>query len=131
MNSSPRPATTAYCLVRAGRLELAWPAALSLLLVSSSGAWQVPDRLLTRDAARYFELTATQLRALTGVESSWNEYRDSAKQRADRIEAEIDQETRRSNLDPAALGQRYVDWKPSAANRKRDGRDRWLTRVVS
>ena len=61
-----------------------------------------------RDAVRYFELTANQLTALTGIDASWLEYRASATERADRIAVEIEQETRRVTLDPAALGQRYV-----------------------
>ena len=118
--------------MRACRLDPWCLAVLSLLLVSSSAAAQAPpDRLLVRDAVRYFELTANQLTALTGIEASWLEYRASATERADRIAMEIEQETRRVNLDPAALGQRYVDWKPSAASRKPDACGLWLTRALS
>ena len=95
--------------MRSGRLDPRCLAVLALLLVSSSAAAQAPDRLLMRDAVRYFELTPNQLTALTGIDASWLEYRASATERADRIEVEIDQEARRVNLDPAALGQRYVE----------------------
>ena len=62
-----------------------------------------------RDAVRYFELTANQLTALTGIDASWFEYPASATERADWIGMEIEQETRRVNLDPSVLGHRYVE----------------------
>jgi hypothetical protein len=46
-----------------------------------------------RDAVGYFELTASQLAALTRIDASWLEYRAGATERADRIAMEIEQET--------------------------------------
>ena len=86
-----------------------WLLVPSLVLLSSSTEAQVPERLLARDAVRYFELTAEQVKALTGIHASWLDYCAKATQRASRIETEIDVKAQGEKYDPVVRSQRYAE----------------------
>ena len=83
--------------------------ALSFLLLSNLSDAQVPERLRARDAFRYLELTAEQVKTLTTIRAPWVKYRADATQRAGSIEAAIKSETRRVNPDRNAIGKQQIE----------------------
>lgn len=83
--------------------------AFSLMLISNLSAAQVPTRLLVRDVARYLDLTAEQVNALTGSQASWLEYSAAATQRAGRLEAEIKALSQRAKPDQSALNKLVLE----------------------
>ena len=79
------------------------------MLISNLSAAQVPTRLLVRDVARYLDLTAEQVNALTGSQASWLEYSATATLSAGSLEAEIKALSQRAKPDQSALSKLSVE----------------------
>ncbi|MEQ1515272.1 MAG: hypothetical protein ABL931_02145 [Usitatibacteraceae bacterium] len=70
---------------------------------------QVPDRLLGRDAARYLDLSAEQVKMLTQSQAAWRTYRAEAASRATRLEAEVNALGRLANPAQAKLDKQRAE----------------------
>lgn len=83
--------------------------ALSLVLIPNAADAQVPDRLLAREAVRYLELSAEQVKTLTSTNAAWLTYRATAAARAGQLDAEIKVQTRLAKPDQAALKKHHAE----------------------